>query len=149
MIGKPLRRLRAPTIDAEGRRVLLLFGAATFFNQYDVQLVSLASKQIQAELAIPEPQIGFSGSPIRLDSLPAFAPDYRTLIALQCLSRTFIAAEFLLAFIFEVEEFRPENRGWGVAMLGTLAILGSGAAMILSASSRRSRTDGEACAWSA
>lgn len=157
-----LARIRPPPLTAGERRILLLLGTATFFNQYDQQLFSLALAQIQAELAIPEAQLGFAGSLIRLGALPAFgvllvadrigrravllwtiagytvftaasafAPDYRTLVALQLVARMFMAAEHLLAFVCVVEEFRPGNRGWGVALLGTLALLGAGAAMIL------------------
>jgi MFS family permease len=61
----------------------------------------------------------------------ACAPGYASLVAFQSVSRAFIAAEFLLAMVVVVEEFRPTNRGWGIALLGTLAILGHGAAFLL------------------
>ena len=37
-----------------------------------------------------------------------------TFVALQFLARTFAVAEALLATVVIVEEFAPENRGWGI-----------------------------------
>ncbi len=53
-------------------RVLGLLATAGIFDQYDLYLFSLALKQIQAGLAIPEEQIGYLGSLVRLGALPAF-----------------------------------------------------------------------------
>lgn len=61
----------------------------------------------------------------------AFSPNYQTLVAFQFLTKIFTAAEYTLAFVFVVEEFRPQNRAFGVAVLGSLAVLGGGVAMVL------------------
>lgn len=49
-----------------------LLGIACLFDQYDLSLFSLALKQIQADLAIPESQLGDLGAIVRLGALPAF-----------------------------------------------------------------------------
>jgi putative MFS transporter len=46
--------------------------AACFFQSYDLYILALALKQIQASLAIPEAQLGFLGSWVRFGALPAF-----------------------------------------------------------------------------
>ncbi|MDJ0866171.1 MAG: MFS transporter [Myxococcota bacterium] len=149
-------------VDRREHRLLLLLGAAAFFSMYDQALLSLLLVQIQADLAIPEGQLGLLGSLVRLGSLPAFAvllladrlgrrrlllatiigytfftaatalaPGFGALIAFQLLARTFVTAEWLLAVVVIVEEFRETNRGLGIGLLGTLAALGHGLAMIL------------------
>jgi MFS family permease len=150
------------TINAYERRLLLLLGAASFFGRYDETLLGLLLVQIQADLAIPEAQLGLLGSIVRLGALPAFAAllladrvgrrrvllatiagytvctaatalarSFEALVVFQFLARGFLTAELLLAMVVVVEEFRPENRGVGVGLLGTLALLGNGLAMIL------------------
>jgi putative MFS transporter len=52
--------------------VLGLLATAGIFDQYDLYLFSLALKQIQVGLAIPEEQLGYLGSIVRLGALPAF-----------------------------------------------------------------------------
>jgi putative MFS transporter len=153
---------RFPRLEADEKRLLWLLGGASFFNQYDQGLLSLLLVQIQADLAIPEAQLGFIGSAVRLGTLPAiawmlladrigrrrvllvticgytlftaataFAPSHHSLVAFQCLARMFMAAEFMLALVVVVEEFRPSHRGFGIGVLGTLAALGRGLGMIL------------------
>jgi putative MFS transporter len=63
---------RPPELTRRQWRVLGLVAAASFFDQYDLFLFSLALKQIQAALAIPEEQIGYLGSLVRFGALPAF-----------------------------------------------------------------------------
>ncbi|MFP8880768.1 MAG: MFS transporter, partial [Myxococcota bacterium] len=61
----------------------------------------------------------------------ALAPDARSFVAFQFLARMFMTVEFGLGFIIIVEEFRSQHRGWGIAVLGTLAAFGVGLSMIL------------------
>ncbi len=49
-----------------------MIAVVNLFDQYDLQLFSLALKQIQAELAIPEESLGDLGAVVRLGALPAF-----------------------------------------------------------------------------
>ncbi|MFP6661771.1 MAG: MFS transporter, partial [Myxococcota bacterium] len=65
-LGKP------PALTQHQWRVIGLLGIASLFDQYDLQLFSLALKQIQADLAIPEAQLGELGAIVRLGALPAF-----------------------------------------------------------------------------
>ncbi len=58
-LGKP------PALTQHQWRVIGLLGIASLFDQYDLQLFSLALKQIQAELAIPEAQLGELGAIVR------------------------------------------------------------------------------------
>ncbi len=59
----------------------------------------------------------------------ALSPNYAWFVACQVVSGMFLTAEFLLALIVVVEEFRPSNRGWGIGVLGALAIAGRGLAV--------------------
>ena len=65
-LGKP------PRMNAHQWRVLGLLGIVSLFDQYDLSLFSLALKQIQADLLIPEAQLGDLGAIVRLGALPAF-----------------------------------------------------------------------------
>ncbi len=62
----------APSLTSRQWRVLGLLATAGIFDQYDLYLFSLALKQIQLGLAIPEEQLGYLGSIVRLGALPAF-----------------------------------------------------------------------------
>jgi putative MFS transporter len=63
---------RPPDLTRRQWRVLGLVATASFFDQYDLYLFSLALKQIQMGLAIPEEQVGYLGSLVRFGALPAF-----------------------------------------------------------------------------
>ena len=63
---------RPPALTRHQWQVIGLLGLASLFDQYDLQLFSLALKQIQADLAIPEAQLGDLGAIVRLGALPAF-----------------------------------------------------------------------------
>ena len=65
-LGKP------PALTRHQWQIIGLLGLASLFDQYDLQLFSLALKQIQADLAIPEAQLGDLGAIVRLGALPAF-----------------------------------------------------------------------------
>ena len=65
-LGKP------PPLTRHQWRIIGLIAVVNIFDQYDLMLFSLALKQIQAELAIPEAQLGDLGAIIRLGALPAF-----------------------------------------------------------------------------
>jgi putative MFS transporter len=62
---------RAPALSRRQWRVLGLVSLVSLFEQYDLFLFSLALKQIQLDLAIPEAQLGLLGSVVRLGALPA------------------------------------------------------------------------------
>ena len=64
---------RPPALTRRQWRVIGLIAVVNLFDQYDLQLFSLALKQIQAELLIPEEQLGEFGAIVRLGALPAFA----------------------------------------------------------------------------
>jgi putative MFS transporter len=49
-----------------------LIAVVNIFDQYDLMLFSLALKQIQDELLIPEAQLGELGAIVRLGAIPAF-----------------------------------------------------------------------------
>jgi len=61
-----------PALTRRQWRVLGLIAIVNLFDQYDLGLFSLALKQIQAELLIPEEQLGQFGAIVRLGALPAF-----------------------------------------------------------------------------
>ncbi len=63
---------RPPALTRRQWRVLGLVAAASFFEQYDLYLFTLALKQIQAGLGIPEAQLGLLGSVVRFGAFPAF-----------------------------------------------------------------------------
>ena len=71
-MGKSGRRI-LPEVNREEWSLLFLLSAASFFNQYDMQLFSLILKQVQEEFLIPEHLLGSLGSLILLGTLPAFA----------------------------------------------------------------------------
>ena len=52
---------RAPDLTQRQWRVLGLVAAVSFFETYDLYLFSLNLKQIQADLVIPESDLGFLG----------------------------------------------------------------------------------------
>ena len=62
---------RPPPLTRRQWRVLGLVAFATLFDQYDRAIFALALPQIQASLAIPESDVGYLGSIVRLGSLPA------------------------------------------------------------------------------
>src|SRR5262245_19233180 len=63
---------RPPALTRRQWRVLGVVAAVSFFEQYDLYLFSLALKQMQAGLQIPESVLGFLGSIVRFGALPAF-----------------------------------------------------------------------------
>jgi len=63
---------RAPALTRRQWQVIGLIAIVNLFDQYDLQLFGLALKQIQAELLIPEDQLGEFGAIVRLGALPAF-----------------------------------------------------------------------------
>ncbi|MBW2385703.1 MAG: MFS transporter [Deltaproteobacteria bacterium] len=63
---------RPPPLTRHQWRIIGLISVVNIFDQYDLMLFSLALKQIQADLAIPEAQLGEFGAIVRLGALPAF-----------------------------------------------------------------------------
>ncbi|MFI5315883.1 MAG: MFS transporter [Myxococcota bacterium] len=66
-----------------------------------------------------------------LTGASALAPDPRTFIALQFLSRVFGTAEMLLAVVVISEEFGAHARGWGVGAFFAIQSCGAGLAALL------------------
>ena len=62
---------RPPALTSSQWRILGLVAAVSLFEQYDVYLFSLNLKQIQADLAIPDSQLGFLGAMVRAGSFLA------------------------------------------------------------------------------
>jgi putative MFS transporter len=62
---------RPPALTRRQWRVLGLVSIVSLFEQYDVYLFSLNLKQIQADLAIPESDLGMLGSFVRMGALLA------------------------------------------------------------------------------
>lgn len=61
----------------------------------------------------------------------AFAPDERSFVAFQFLSRTFGAAEAGLAAVVVAEEIDADQRGWALGVLAALSFLGIALAWVL------------------
>lgn len=61
----------------------------------------------------------------------ALAPNAQAYVAAQVASRLFLNAEFTLSLVVIVEEFTPQNRGWGIGIIGTLTLFGHAFAMLL------------------
>ncbi len=62
----------APALTRRQWRVLGLVSLVTLFERYDLMLFSLALKQIQTELAVPEAELGELGALVRMGAFPAF-----------------------------------------------------------------------------
>src|SRR5262249_42300246 len=62
--------------------------------------------------------------------LSALAPDQRTFVIFQVLSRAFAGAEATVALVILVEEVDAGVRGWTVGLLGALASVGYGIAAL-------------------
>ena len=62
---------RAPDLTARQWQVLGLVAIVSLFEQYDVYLFQLCLKQIQAELAIQEADLGLLGSIVRFGGVLA------------------------------------------------------------------------------
>lgn len=61
-----------PPLTRREWNIIGLIAFVTMFDQYDLALFSLALKQIQAGLSIPEDQLGQLGALVRLGALPSF-----------------------------------------------------------------------------
>lgn len=66
-----------------------------------------------------------------LTGLTALAPNAESFVVLQFLARAFAVTEAILATVVIVEEFAPENRGWGVGAAGAIQACGAGFASVL------------------
>jgi len=66
-----------------------------------------------------------------LTGLTACAPDARSFVALQFLTRAFTTAELLLAIVVIAEEFPEDKRGWGIGALFAIQACGVGLAAAL------------------
>jgi len=153
---------RPPPLTERQWRMLGLVSAVGFFESYDLYLMSLNLKQIQAELGIGEGSLGLmlgfvrSGALLALlivpfadrfgrrrvllativgytlmTTLTALAPSTEAFVVLQFLARVFAVAEALLATVVIVEEFAPENRGWGIGATAAIQACGAGFAALM------------------
>jgi MFS family permease len=64
-------------------------------------------------------------------ALTALAPNTEAFVVLQFTARGFAVAEALLATVVIVEEFAPENRGWGIGAAAAIQACGSGFAALM------------------
>jgi len=87
---------------------------------YDLCLVTLFLKQIQAGLGMPESQLGLLGT--------AFSPNAAMFVVLQFFARTFAGVESLLAVVVIAEEFGADVRGWGIGAFSAIQSTGAGLA---------------------
>jgi len=62
-----------PPLTRRQWRIMGLVAVVNIFDQYDLYLFSLALKQIQLDLAIPDAQLGTLGAIVRMGALPALA----------------------------------------------------------------------------
>ena len=62
---------RAPALSTSQWKLLGLVAAVSVFEQYDIYLFALNLKQIQADLSIPESQLGLLGAVVRAGSFLA------------------------------------------------------------------------------
>jgi len=153
---------RPPSLTERQWRMLGLVAAVSFFQTYDLYLMSLNLKQIQQDLSIDEGSLGTLGSLIQsgdllalfivpfadrfgrrrvllwtialytlMTGLTALAPNVDEFVALQFLARIFAMAEGLIATVVIVEEFAPENRGWGIGAASALQACGAGFAALM------------------
>ncbi len=60
-----------PELTPRQWKVLLLVSSATFFDYYDIILISLALKQIQTDLGIDDVYIGWIGAVVQFGKIPA------------------------------------------------------------------------------
>jgi MFS family permease len=161
----PWFRARAGVPEAvQDAHLALLFAVAlaSFFEEYDLAMLTSALKHIAAGLGIPEQGLPDFLGLIRLGALPAFlfipyadrvgrrgvflfsvvAMGVLTLltafsrtagefVVLQLLTRTFFVTGSAVAVVLIAEEFPAGHRGYGVGLLGALAVTGHGFAAIL------------------
>ena len=66
-----------------------------------------------------------------MTTLTALSPNAETFVVLQFLARIFAVAEALLATVVIVEEFAPENRGWGIGAAAAIQACGAGFAALM------------------
>jgi len=153
---------RPPALTERQWKLLGLVAAVSFFETYDLYLMSLNLKQIQLELGVAEESLGLLGSAVRsgallallivpfadrfgrrrvllativgytlATTLTALSPNVETFVVLQFLARIFAVAEALLATVVIVEEFAPENRGWGIGAAAAIQACGAGFAALM------------------
>lgn len=149
-------------MSARQWKVLGLIFAISFFEAYDLSLMSMNLRQIQTELGIDEGSLGLLGSFIRSGALlalfvvpfadrygrrrvllvtiigytlatamTAFAPNVESFVFLQFIARMFAISEGILAAVVIVEEFAPENRGWGIGAAAAIQAGGAGFASMM------------------
>jgi putative MFS transporter len=112
--------------------VLGVVAAASLFQTYDLYLFSLALKQIQASLAIPEAHLGILGSMVRFGALPAFGV---AVIADRLgRRRIFLLAVFGASLLTGATAFARDAQtfgGWGIGALFAIQACGAGLAALM------------------
>jgi MFS family permease len=149
-------------MDKRQERTILLVGAAALFAGYDQNIFGLAIPQIQAELNIPENQVGLTVAYFRVAAVfamllaasadvigrrqlllitlfgqaaftlfTAFAPDYKSFVLAQFLTRFFGYAEEMLCFVVIAEVVAAQARGWANGTLSAMYYVGAGLASLV------------------
>ena len=149
-------------MDQRQERTILLVGAAALFAGYDQNVFGLAIPQIQAELNIPENEVGLTVAYFRVAAIfamllaasadvigrrqlllitlfgqaaftliTAFAPDYKSFVLAQFLTRFFGYAEEMLCFVVIAEVVASGARGWANGTLSAMYYVGAGLASLV------------------
>lgn len=161
--AKAPRFIRPPhPVPERHMKLIGLVGIATLLGAYDLNIFSLAAKQVLAEFGKPETATGTTMAIFRLGVFgalilclmadvigrrklllftilgmalstlaTAFAPNYEAFIAAQFFVRVFAYTEDMLCIVVIAEEFEERTRGWAIGVLGALAALGGGVAVLM------------------
>ncbi|HTO55619.1 MAG TPA: MFS transporter [Myxococcota bacterium] len=102
-------------------------GSFVRFGSLPALFIALAADRIGRRRALLGTVLAYT----LLTGASAFAPDLRSFLGLQFLSRVFGTAEMLIAVVVISEEFDAETRGWGVGAFLSIQALGVGLASML------------------
>jgi MFS family permease len=104
-----------------------LLGSFVRFGSLPALFIALAADRLGRRRALLGTVLAYT----LLTGASAFAPDLRSFLGLQFLSRVFGTAEMLIAVVVISEEFDASTRGWGVGAFLSIQALGVGLAAIL------------------
>ena len=125
LIGLALPQIQAGLGIAEGQVGLL--GSFVRLGALPAIFIALAADRIGRRRTLMGTVLAYT----LLTGASAFAPDPRTFIGLQFLSRIFGTAEMLIAIVVISEEFSAATRGWAVGAFLAIQACGVGLAAIL------------------
>lgn len=125
LIGLALPQIQAGLGISEAE--LGMLGAIVRLGSLPALFIALAADRIGRRRALLGTVLAYTA----LTGASAFAPDPRSFVALQFLSRVFGTAEMLLAVVVISEELGAEARGWGVGAFLSIQACGVGLAAIL------------------